>query len=411
VTKRASFHRTLRITQRVAILGFATAATALADGSGAGGLSFAGGPAFANEIEATLVRAIVGLRQSGLQKALGEIDKVLARSPNFRLGYMIKGDLLMARAGRPAAFGAAAVVANADVGPLQQEARMRVQRYLAAPPVDYLPAALVQLAPGQTHALLVDTSRSRLFVYANDHGRPQYVTDFYISIGKNGVEKQREADQKTPIGVYTVIASRDKLPDFYGPRAYPISYPNDWDRMNGRGGHGIWLHGTPSDTYSRSPLATDGCVVLTNDDLAKLSQYVDVSRTPVVIGQSVEWRDPRTWEAQRKGFLEAFNEWKADWESLDAQRYFAHYSASFRSENTDFASWKAHKLKVNAGKTWVKVGIDDLSIFTYPGARDMMMVTFEQDYRSSNLSSRTSKRQYWVREGSQWRILHEAVAS
>ena len=66
---------------------------------------------------------------------------------------------------------------------------------------------------------------------------------------------------------------------------------------------------------------------------------------------------------------------------------------------------------VNAGKAWVKVGIDDLSIFTYPGATDMMMVTFEQDYRSSNLSNRTSKRQYWVREGNQWRILHEAVAS
>ena len=96
MTTRASFHRTLRIAQRVAILGFATAATALADGSGAGSLSFAGGPAFANEIEAGLVRAIVGLRQSGLQQALGEIDRVLARSPNFRLGYMIKGDLLMA---------------------------------------------------------------------------------------------------------------------------------------------------------------------------------------------------------------------------------------------------------------------------------------------------------------------------
>ncbi|HET9653052.1 MAG TPA: hypothetical protein VFP36_12705, partial [Usitatibacter sp.] len=146
MTKRPeTFHRTLRLAQRLAILGFATAATALADGSSIGSFSFGGGPAFANEIEGALVRAIVGLRQSGLQQALGEIDKALERSPNFRLGYMVKGDLLMARAGKPAAFGARAVVANADVAPLQEEARVRVQRYVAAPPVDFLPTPLMRL--------------------------------------------------------------------------------------------------------------------------------------------------------------------------------------------------------------------------------------------------------------------------
>jgi len=410
VRKPGALRPPLRLAQRLAILGFATAATALADGSGSVSLSFGAGPAFANEIEASLVRAIMSLRQAGLDKAMGEIDKALERSPNFRLGYLIKGDLLMARAGKPAVFGAP-MVPTADVAALQDEARVRVQRYLAAPPVDYLPTPLLQLSPSQSHVLLVDTSRSRLFVYANQGGRPQYVTDFYISIGKNGIEKQREADQKTPIGVYTILSSKEKLPDFYGPRAFPISYPNDWDRMNGRGGHGIWLHGTPSDTYSRAPWATDGCVVLTNDDLAKLSKYVDVSRTPVVIGRKVQWSDPRTWEAQREGFLKAFGTWKADWESLDTNRYFSHYSRDFRAESGDVAAWKAHKRKVNADKKWVKVGVQDLSVFAYPGVDDMMMVTFEQDYRSNNLSNRTLKRQYWVREGGQWRILHESVVS
>jgi murein L,D-transpeptidase YafK len=411
VTKTGAFHRSLRGAQFLAILGFATAATALADGSGAGTISFAAGPAFANEIEAALVRTIVGLKQGGLERAIGEIDKVLERTPNYRLGYMIKGDLLMARAGRPAAFGASSLVDQSTVTPLQDEARVRVKRYVAAPPVDYMPAPLLQLAASQSHALVVDTSRSRLFVYANDNGRPQYVTDFYISIGRNGVDKTREADQKTPIGVYTIVSQREKLPDFYGPRAFPISYPNDWDRMNGRNGHGIWLHGTPSATYARAPWATDGCVVLTNDDLAKLSKYVDVSRTPVVIGNGVEWRDPASWEEQRAGFNKAFRQWKADWESLDTKRYFSHYSPGFRSESGGLEAWKAHKVKVGGGKTWVKVGINDMSVFAYPGVKDMLMVTFEQDYRSNNLSNRTLKRQYWTLEGGQWRILHETVVS
>jgi murein L,D-transpeptidase YafK len=397
----------VRLSQHLAVIAFATTATALADGSLA---PSSGGPAFGNIVEGSLVRAIIGLRDNQLQHALDEIDKALAHSPNFRLGQLVRGDILMARAGHPVAFASNAATASL-VAPLQDEARVRVQRYLDAPPVDAYPESLLQLAPDQPNALVVDTSRSRLFVYANDGGRPRYVTDFYISLGKNGIDKTREGDQKTPIGVYNIVASREKLPDLYGTHAYPLSYPNEWDRMHGRNGHGIWLHGTPSGTYSRAPWDTDGCVVLTNDDLARLGRYVDVSHTPVVIGRGVQWRDAKHWEAERAAFLATFGRWKADWESRDTNRYLAHYSTQFRSGSHDLAAWKERKRKVNAGKSWVKVGVSDMSVFAYPGGRPMMMVTFEQDYRSSNLSNRTVKRQYWVREGDDWRILHEAVVS
>ena len=409
MTGRDTFRNGVRVTRRVAVLSFALAASALADGSGGGTLVLPA-VAFSNEAEGALVRTITGLREHGLKTAMLEVDKLLARNPNYKLGHLIRGDLLMARAGQPVAFASTAASA-ASVSPLQDEARVRIKRYTDAPPTNYLPAPLLQLAPKQSHALLIDTSRSRLFVYANDLGRPRYVTDFYISLGRNGVDKSREGDQKTPIGVYNILALKEKLPDFYGPGAYPLSYPNDWDRINGRNGHGIWLHGTPSETYARAPWATDGCIVLTNEDLARLSTYVDISRTPVVIGQAVEWREPGQWEAEREGFLAAFHQWKGDWESLDANRYLSHYSRNFRSERRDFAAWSARKRQVTSGKTWIKVGVSEVSLFEYPGSRDLMMVSFEQDYRSNNLSNRTSKRQYWSREGGQWRIVHEAVVT
>jgi murein L,D-transpeptidase YafK len=405
VIGRLTIRHGIRATRRIAGLSFALAATALADGSGGGSL---GGPAFSNEVERALVRTLVGLREQGLKQALVEVDKMLASNPNYKLGHLIRGDLLMARAGQPVAFASTAATV-ASVTSLQDEARVRMKRYLDAPPVDYLPAPLLQLSPKQSHALLIDTSRSRLFVYANDLGRPRYVTDFYISLGKNGVEKTREGDQKTPIGIYTILSQKEKLPDFYGPGAYPLSYPNDWDKINGRNGHGIWLHGTPSDTYSRAPWATDGCIVLTNEDLARLAKFVDVSRTPVVIGQAVEWHAPNQWESDREAFLKAFGRWKSDWESLDTGKYLAHYSSEFRSTRRDYAAWSASKRKVNAGKTWIKVGVNDVSVFAYPGSPNLMMITFEQDYRSNNLSAKTVKRQYWEREGGQWRIVHEAV--
>lgn len=403
MSTRTSFRTAVRASRYLVLVAFATAASAIADGSGAG--SF-GGAAFSNEAEAYLVRTIVSLRETGMKAALEEIDKVLARNPNFRLGHLIKGDLLMASAGHPVAFAAKAASANM-VAPLQDEARVRLARYLDAPRVDYMPASLLQLSPDQRNVLLVDTSRSRLFVYANDLGRPRYVTDFYISLGKNGVDKQREGDQKTPIGVYTILSPKEKLPDFYGPLALPLSYPNEWDRIHGRNGHGIWVHGTPSETYSRPPWATDGCVVLTNEDLARLLKYVDVSRTPVVIDQSVQMLDPTRWESERESFIAAFNRWRSDWESMDTGRYLSNYSSSFKG----IEAFKAKKKRVASGKSWIKVGVNGMSVFAYPGSRDLMMVTFEQDYRSNNMSKRTQKEQFWMREGGRWRIVHEAVVS
>ncbi len=398
----------LSLAPRLLLAAVGMAAASVADGGTPAAIAVRpSATTYTNEVEGSLMRAFAGLRESNLKQAMVEIDKALDSNPNFRLGHLVKGDMLMARAGRPVAF-ASLDASAARVAPLQDEARVRVQHYLDAPRTDYLPAPVLQLSKSQAHVLVVDTTRSRLFVYANELGRPRYVADFYISLGKSGTDKEREGDQKTPIGVYRITSVKEKLPDFYGPRAFPIDYPNEWDRMNGRKGHGIWLHGTPSETYSRPPRATDGCVVLTNDDFARLSRYVDVSRTPVVIGQSVQWQETRAWEGERDQFLSSFEKWRADWESRDVERYFSHYSPASRR---DFAAWKNTKRKTNSGKAWVKVGVNDMSLFAYPGARDMMMVTFEQDYRSNNLSNRTLKRQYWAREGREWRIVHEAVIS
>ena len=97
--------------------------------------------------------------------------------------------------------------------------------------------------------------------------------------------------RKTPVGVYVISDQipRSRLTDFYGAGAYPLDYPNEWDQTVGRTGHGIWLHGVPSDTYNRPPRASDGCVVLANPDIAEVAQYVQVGVTPVIISDRIEW--------------------------------------------------------------------------------------------------------------------------
>ena len=52
-----------------------------------------------------------------------------------------------------------------------------------------------------------------------------------------------------------------------------------------------------------------------------------------------------------------------------------------------------------------------MSVFGLPAGEGMFVVTFAQDYRSSNLSNRTVKRQYWERDQGRWRVVFETVIS
>lgn len=411
---QVSVNRTLQHSLLRSITAFALAALSLFPAQ-AQNKAAAANPVIANAVEASLVRAFEELNQQSMTRAMFEIDSVLARNPNFRLGYLIKGDLLMARSGTPVAFADKQVVANATAS-FRHEARVRLERYLDAPPSDYLPKSLLLLAPGQQHVLLVDTEKHRLYVFRNDKGQPKLVTDFYVSAGKNGIDKERAGDQKTPLGVYHVTSSiaKQKLTDQYGAGAYPISYPNEWDKLNGRDGSGIWLHGTQSDTYSRPPLASDGCVVLTNDDFERLGPYVDIGNTPVVITSKIEWQEPERWELEKHSLEEAVNRWRIDWESLNVERYLSHYSPRFIADSKDFSAWAERKRAVTAQKKFVKVDITLLSAYSYKGSNGnepFMVITYLQDYHSNNLSNKIKKRQYWAKEDGRWKIFYEAAAS
>jgi murein L,D-transpeptidase YafK len=370
--------------------------------------------AFSNDVEAALVRALETLREGGIQAALKEMDLVLAKNPNFQLGHLIKGDLLMAKSGAPLAFTGTRAQPEL-VASLQQEARARLTRYFDGPPIGHLPTALIQLSPQQRHVLLMDSEKSRLYVFKNIDGAPQLITDFYISSGKKGAEKEREGDQKTPIGVYFVTSTmpKEKLSDFYGSGAFPLNFPNEWDKRLGKTGSGIWIHGTPPNTYSRPPRASDGCVVLTNEDFAAISKYVDPSITPIVIANRLEWKSPEQWVDTKNVFTDSLNRWQGDWESLNVDSYLAHYSPQFEADGKGLKDWAARKRGVGASKTFVKVEISNLSILEYPlpsTAAPLMMVTFDQTYQSNNASSQIKKRQYWQLENGQWKIIYEATA-
>lgn len=344
-----------------------------------------------------------------------QTEALLKQYPNFRLGHLIKGDLLLAKTSQINSFGAMKGAPADRVDDLRAEAITRLKGYREKPETKFVPRYLLQMQRDQRYAIVVDTKRSRLYLYENDlknGGRPRFVADYYVTQGKLGANKLSEGDKKTPTGVYHVTANlpRQKLADLYGNGAFPINYPNELDKRQGRKGSGIWLHGTPSNTFSRPPLASDGCVVLANQDLDAVAKNLQVGLTPVIISNSVEWLSLDDWNKERSELNKAIEAWRSDWESRDTERYLKHYSKRFKSADQSYDDFAAQKKQVNAGKEWIKIKTENLSVFRNPGKEEVVVVTFDQDYRSNNLNNQMKKRQYWARESGQWKIIYEGSA-
>ena len=371
-----------------------------------------GGKSSTEEVENTLAGIFKSIEAARFNEALVKTEALIVARPNYRLAHLIKGDLLLAHARPVRTMGAAPNAPPERVKDLREEAIARLTAFRERPPKDQIPRYLLQLRPDQKHAVVVDTRKSRLYVYENVNGQPRFVADYYMSHGKSGIDKLREGDHKTPIGVYHITAAlpKEKLADRYGDAAFPINYPNDWDRRRGRSGSGIWLHGTASDTFARGPRSSDGCVTLTNADLNVLRPLIQVGLTPVIISEQVEWLSLDNWNTERESLKQAIEQWRLDWEGLKIDSYLGHYARNFEGDGMNLRQWSERKRAVNAGKSWVKLSLANISMFRNPGKDDLVVVTFDQNYKSSNLSGTMKKRMYWTKEGGRWKIVDEGAA-
>lgn len=366
----------------------------------------------ANDLsENLLAESLIDITQGKNQLAIQNIDKLLLTTPNFNLANLIHGDLLMAKAQSLQGFGDNASKNSVAIKDLQDEARVRLAYYLSNKNSDKLPNLLLAPNLEQDHVIVVDTDKSRLYVYKNDHNTLSHVADYYVTVGKNGTDKQTEGDKRTPIGVYFAGKKLSRhLADIYGDSAYPLSYPNDWDSLHNKKGSGIWLHGTPSSTYSRPPRASDGCIVLTNKDLAMLEPFLQSGKTPVIIVNNLKWLDPKEVYLGKNRLDKALDNWLEDWKSQDTDKYLSHYSRKFSSNGINYKQWSDHKTQVQASKLKVDISISHISMFSYPGTENTLVeVDFMQNYTSQNLSNKMQKRQYWVLENNNWKIIYEGA--
>jgi murein L,D-transpeptidase YafK len=363
--------------------------------------------------EAGLLEVYALMARGQSRNALEKVSKIVQEHPNFQLAQLVYGDVLAARIRPVNTLGDVPTeIAQAGAGALvelRDESQKRVKASKERPRAGLIPSQFLQLSQKTRYAIAVDASRARLYLFENRPGGLTLVADYYVSVGKAGVSKNAQGDQRTPLGVYFVTSNLDpkSLKDFYGSGALPINYPNILDSKRGKTGGGIWLHGTPPNQFSRAPLATDGCLVMANPDLRHIIRTVEVGNTPVVIAPQLQWVDPGKTKQESQPFEATLEAWANAKVEGNMDRLLSFYAPDFDAYGKTRDQW-AQNLKAELSKVQGHtLEIKDKSFLRWTDSADTMVVTFGEVV----LGRRTgwTKRQYWNRQGGQWKIFFEGT--
>ena len=129
----------------------------------------------------------------------------------------------------------------------------------------------------------VDKSKNRMYLLDGE----KIVKEYHVVFGVNPKgHKQREGDEKTPEGKYTLDYKKEDS-SFY--RAMHISYPNEEDKARAKNlgvspGGFIMVHGQRNllgwlSSISQRFNWTNGCIALTNSEMNEFMDLVNVGTT------------------------------------------------------------------------------------------------------------------------------------
>ena len=406
------------------------AAAAGAAGTGAAAASAASAkPLVPHTAEARLLEVIQLVKRQELDAALKGAAQLTADVPNFRAAQLVYADLLRFKTGRVTGWANAPtsevtqlLVKHVPTDPkatpappqelqeqahgLQKELQRRVHGAGAVLAAGSVPREFLQLGASVRHAVAIDASKSRLYLFRNDKGKLRLIGDFYISIGKFGMGKSLEGDQRTPQGVYFIGRQIPgaRLPDFYGKGALTLNYPNDWDKAVERSGDGIWLHGSPPDQFARLPEASDGCIVLANPDLILLMKTLD-RQTPVLIRDKLQWAGPadKTHATAADTFVRVLDNWQQAWKSTDPVLLTKMYGQEPTAEH-------APRARLTEFFRFADIGVQDLSVYAWKDPLGEVRIV-DMQIGSRKAGKTLPLRQYWRRIGDRWEVLSEEIRS
>jgi murein L,D-transpeptidase YafK len=273
-----------------------------------------------------------------------------------------------------------------------------------------LPAYLLEIPESVSDILIASAETATMHRFVRSDDGVMEKDQRYMSIGQNGIGKERAWDKKTPLGVYFITEKLDtsKLHDKYGVAAFPLDYPNAWDRHNQRTGDGIWLHGVDHNNPQRPPLDTDGCLSLPNEEILRLADDLQPLVTPVIVARELKWATRQELQSMRQEFRLALDIWRRSQEKGDLLTYLALYADDFSYHDMSRIEWSAWRMGVFEASPLQSVEISELMLVADPEVAGLYLSRFKQVLTTKNGPITTTKRLYWRRStNNTWRIVAE----
>ncbi|WP_415238360.1 L,D-transpeptidase family protein [Seleniivibrio woodruffii] len=261
-------------------------------------------------------------------------------------------------------------------------------------------------------AVVVEKDKRKLHVVRVTGDGVNIIRTVDVLVGKGSGDKIARGDLKTPEGVYRITSflSGQRLIEMYGREsaklygygAFPLSYPNLLDTLNGKTGSGIWLHGKEQN---RQDPATKGCVALENSDIQNLSQYFTVG-TPVIITRNAIIGTQQAYRLSYDSARAAVDEFINAWQSNNFDRFKNSYGKGFRSKDgKSLQAYLNYKKYLMDAYPERKIAADNFRIFHE--SKDEVVAQFDQYYSAANMTVFGRKTLYFRNEGGQLKIVAE----
>ncbi|EHT3200670.1 murein L,D-transpeptidase [Campylobacter coli] len=205
-------------------------------------------------------------------------------------------------------------------------------------------------------------------------------------------DKQVEGDLKTPVGFYELGRKFNPGDPYYGPFAFATTYPNLLDKVQGKTGGGIWIHGYPLDGTRLDEFKTRGCIALFNENLEEFAKVVQDKK---VFAMTEEKEKVRAKKEDIAALLADLFAWKLAWTDSDINTYLNFYDEKQfkRFDKMKFEQFASMKKSIFSRKENKKIKFSDINISPYPNVENetMYRISFYEDYYTKNYQFKGDK--------------------
>ena len=336
------------------------------------------------------------------------------------------------------------------------------------------PFPIIEGMQNMKYIIIADKFHRVMYILKQGRKNWGVIKTYPIAIGSSDGRKQREGDKKTPEGLYFIVDKKYKrelintygnYADIYGDYAFVLNYPNRQDIADGRGGSGIWVHGTFDNTL---PVESRGCLAMHNTYIRDLNNIIDGGLlTPIFIIDQAQpdfqklinlgevWKEraevaqefgidetgvkvrtanvrqlpspsmesvPITLNARQRQTTQStrqlpeseqeivrfVNDWAVGWGSKDIEIYKSFYDAqNFVGDGQSWNVWIVRKKGTFDLYESISVTLDRIKVISSSDTE--ALIEFVQLYKTERSSIVSIKQLKLVNTGDGWKIVSESV--